>query len=179
MHKNFYRGKCCSQMTGFNLLELMVTLAVLGVVVAIAIPNFSSTSLSSRGRAITLDLQTALSLARQEAIKSHSTTTLCAVNATQNGCATAGTSNWTSGWIITRQDGTNPVVVRAWQPTNVSLLSVTAVDDSQFTFSSSGRASAGGRFEVAVGRAADNGYYQRCIEFSLIGQSFVSEGACQ
>lgn len=152
----------------------MVSLLVLGVIIAIAVPSFTSVSLSSLGRSATLDLQTAVSVARQEAIKSHTTTTLCPVNTSEDGCL-SDSSDWSNGWIVGRGDGTISTVVRVWQPKSNDRLSVTAIGSNSFTFSNSGRASSSGSFSVVAGTSSDNGYYLRCVGFSLMGQSYATE----
>ena len=53
---------------GFTLVELLVTVSVVGILAAIAIPNFSSTLQNNRAETEVSDLQRALNYARLEAI---------------------------------------------------------------------------------------------------------------
>jgi type IV fimbrial biogenesis protein FimU len=53
---------------GFSLVELLITVAVLGIAVAIAVPNFQSSIQRSRADTEVSDLQRALNYARLEAI---------------------------------------------------------------------------------------------------------------
>lgn len=53
---------------GFSLVELLVTVSVVGILAAIAIPNFSSTLQNNRAETEVSDLQRALNYARLEAI---------------------------------------------------------------------------------------------------------------
>ncbi|MDY7561917.1 GspH/FimT family pseudopilin [Pseudomonas sp. 10B1] len=53
---------------GFSLVELLITVAVLGIAAAIAVPNFQSSIQRSRADTEVSDLQRALNYARLEAI---------------------------------------------------------------------------------------------------------------
>lgn len=80
---------------GFTLVELMVVLAVLGIVLGIAIPNFQRVVVSNRMAAQANDLITALSLARSEAVKRAAQVTVCA--SSDRATCTGG---WAQGWIV-------------------------------------------------------------------------------
>jgi len=80
---------------GFTLVELMVTLVVFGVLLGVAVPNFSTFTASSRVSSAANDLLLNLGYARSEAVKRGSFATLCA---TANG--TACGTNWSQGWMV-------------------------------------------------------------------------------
>jgi len=82
---------------GFTLIELMVTLAVLAIVLAIAMPNFSSLQAGTRLTAQVNDLVSMLSYARLEALKRGSRVTVCK-SADGASCTTGG--NWEQGWVV-------------------------------------------------------------------------------
>ena len=58
-------------MTGFTLLELVVTITVFGLLVAAAAPSFVTWIANSRVRAVTENLQNGLKLAQSEAIRNN------------------------------------------------------------------------------------------------------------
>lgn len=89
---------------GFSLLELMVTLTVAGIVMAVAVPAFQGLSISNRLTTQTNEIVAAMNLARSEAIKRNATITLCrAASDTATACANA-TDVW-ENWIVTAPTG--------------------------------------------------------------------------
>lgn len=96
---------------GFTLLELMVTLTVAGVLLAIGVPSFQSFVRSSRITAPTNEMMTAVYLARTEAVKRRATTVFCfSTNPTAALPDCAGTG--AQGWIVW-VDVANPAVPSA------------------------------------------------------------------
>ncbi|CAP51017.1 prepilin-type N-terminal cleavage/methylation domain-containing protein [Xanthomonas campestris pv. campestris] len=77
---------------GFTLIELMVTVAVLAIVLAVAVPAFGTLIRSSRLTSNANEVVAALQLARSEAVRQNS---LVAVCRSDNGstCATGGAWN--------------------------------------------------------------------------------------
>ncbi len=83
---------------GFTLWELMITLAVAGVVLGIGVPGFKEFLRNSTMTAEANDLVTGLLLARSEALKRQAPVTLCATAAANAATPTCGTS-W-KGFVV-------------------------------------------------------------------------------
>lgn len=86
---------------GFTLLELMVVLAVLGILVGYALPAYQKMVRSNRLSAQANSFLLALYMTRSEAVRRSSTVTLCAANTSYTDCATgASGTSWAQGWIV-------------------------------------------------------------------------------
>ena len=88
---------------GFTLVELMITLAVAAVVMAIAVPNFTGLVNTSRLTSQANDLITGIQLARSEAIRLNRRVTFCGGAAVTDTTCTAAAGNW-ANWLVLRAD---------------------------------------------------------------------------
>ncbi len=90
---------------GFTLLELMITVTILAVVTAMAVPSFHSLIMMNRLAAEANEFIAAMNIARGEAIRNNSRTILCRASLTDGqvdpaeGCVTDGDGNW-AGWLV-------------------------------------------------------------------------------
>lgn len=85
---------------GFNIIELMVTIAVLGVLLGVGIPGVESYIQNSRMTTQINSLSTSLSQARSEAIKLNQRVVAC-VSSDGAACDSAGSGHgWNVGWLL-------------------------------------------------------------------------------
>ena len=85
---------------GFTIIEIMVVLAILGVLAALAAPSFGPLIERWRVRDAAENLQSTLFFARSEAIKRGGNVTLIRI-ASGNGCANAdAATQWGCGWTV-------------------------------------------------------------------------------
>lgn len=72
------------QQRGLTLLELLVTISILGVLATLAVPAFTTFMTNSRLRAVADNLQSGLHVARMEALKRNETTALLILDEQNN-----------------------------------------------------------------------------------------------
>jgi len=86
------------QQLGFTLIELMVTLSVIGIMAAIATPSFSDLIQDNRLTTRSNELLAAVALTRSEAIKRGENVVICQ-SSTQSSCG-GSNNNWHQGWMV-------------------------------------------------------------------------------
>jgi len=82
---------------GFTLLELMVTVAVGGVLLTLGVPSFVDVVRNNRAATNVNELTTAFSIARSESIRRGWNVSVCR---SSNGATCSGA--WSDGWIVFR-----------------------------------------------------------------------------
>ena len=109
----------------FTLVELLVTLSVVAILIAIAAPSFTTQMLNNRSIALGEDFSNAINMARVEAVKRSGRVSICA---SIDGQVCAGAGAWANGFIVFVDFAANdtapapgmapvggaPVILRAW-----------------------------------------------------------------
>lgn len=91
--------------SGFTLLELLITIIILGIIAAFAVPSFREMVLNNRLSAQINETTSLVSFARSEASKILSgVVTVCA---SADSATCSGNSNWETGVIVFRDDDMN------------------------------------------------------------------------
>lgn len=80
---------------GFTLVELLITVSVLGIVVSMAVPAVETLITRSRQNALLEELWTAVQGARAAAVMRKEPVEICA-----SKDATSCASDWTGGWLV-------------------------------------------------------------------------------
>ncbi|THB69203.1 MAG: prepilin-type N-terminal cleavage/methylation domain-containing protein [Gammaproteobacteria bacterium] len=86
------------QSRGITLLELLVSIAVMGIMAATAIPSFNNFIKDSRLSSSLINLRSDLYLTRSNAIRYNRHTVICASNEANTNCS--GSPDWENGWIV-------------------------------------------------------------------------------
>ncbi len=86
--------------SGFTLYELLITVLVIGVILALGVPNMQQFTANSRISTIANDLHASFLLARSEAARARTNITICASSdsTTANPSCTGG--RFDDGWIV-------------------------------------------------------------------------------
>jgi type IV fimbrial biogenesis protein FimT len=82
---------------GFSLIELIVTLSIAGILLAVAVPNFIVFVQNNRLAGQANDLVTMLNYSRSEAVRRNQTITVCS---STTGTSCAGSTTWDTGLIV-------------------------------------------------------------------------------
>lgn len=146
---------------GFTLIEMMVSLLILAVLLALGVPGMQWLAARDRVTNATNELVTAIQLARSEAVRLSINVTLCA-SSNQATCNEDG--DWTDGWILFRSD--NQTLIRVGAPMHVTL-GVDATAGS-IQFNSTG-ATGGAPIHLQINAS---GSEPRCIR--LLASGFVA-----
>lgn len=141
---------------GFTLIELMVTVTLTAVMLAIGVPSFRSFVATQRVKSTSFDVAAALLLARSEAVKRNRPVTVTPVGGA-----------WTSGWTV--QDGATVLMQQE------ALLSMTVTGPASLIYLANGRISAAGSVELA---STTNATAVRCVKVDLTGIPATTTGAC-
>jgi type IV fimbrial biogenesis protein FimT len=83
---------------GFTLVELLITLAIASILLAVATPSFTSLISSNAAGNAAARLQDSLAHARSEAVSRSTDVVVCSKSSGTNTCSTLNT--WVDGWLI-------------------------------------------------------------------------------
>lgn len=83
--------------TGFTLLELMVTISVAAILIAVGVPGMQKFVQNNRRAAEVNNLVATLQVARTEAVSRNQRVGICA---STTGTSCSGSTSWETGWIV-------------------------------------------------------------------------------
>ena len=171
---------------GFTLVELLITIVVVSILLATAVPSIMQMVKNNRVTTQANKLVIAIQLARNEAVKRGSRSTICAANTTLDNCS--GSTDWSSGWIVFSNQGndltadtgtdacleTEDCLMRASDGVNNSVLTGS---DSAIHFLPTGLTDNG---PVTFTLKTDDCEYEqeRSIIVTLQGHTTISRQAC-
>jgi len=169
---------CKNYITGFTLIELMITLVITGVMLSLALPAFSNMVMNARLTGQIDELKSMLNYARSTALSQNSPIQVCPVGAA--GSTTCG-SSWAAGWMVVTAPtaaavaaGVNPTLLQSHTaPSSVTLaVSSAIVTPSWITFDTHGITTTTANFAVCDSRGST---YARTAYLSTTGS--IQSGA--
>lgn len=145
---------------GFTITEIMVAIAILGLLAAIAAPNMSIMIRTQRLKTAAFDVYSSLVFARSEAIKRNTQVTVTPLG-----------GDWAKGWEI-KQVADNRVLREqsGWD-------SVTATGPAEIRYGSSGRLTTTVDDIFLQAYGVEEGA-KRCVKIDISGRPVTKEGAC-
>jgi len=188
MERNRLKPMPASPDRGFTLIEMMVTIAVLAILIALVTPSFRDLLRDNRAAAQANALVGSLMLARSEAIKRNVPVVVCQ---SDDGATCTGDGDaWEAGWLVwpdTDRDGAldndGDDIPEAGEEL---IIQAQAALEGRFDLSATGSsvtyrpdgsiAGAADAFElVPPGADTDHG---RCVALDATGRPKVTKGAC-
>ena len=129
---------------GFTLYELLITFLVVGVILALGVPNMAEFTQNSRMTGTANDLHAAFLMARSEAARAKTNITICAsANALDAGADCGGT--WDQGFIVFVDEngdlsraGAAETVLRAHDAIATGVTLAVANDATYFSYAGTG-----------------------------------------
>jgi type IV fimbrial biogenesis protein FimT len=177
----------------FTIVELLVTIAVFGVVLALAIPSFNQSISNNRSVTVAEEFADALKYARAEAMKTSSPITLCPLDEksvndeTDDVCG----DDWHKGWLVIRDAATgvaadpvvanNNAILRRWAKTDANFIYNFTPERTYIRFAALGVLSRDKGVNTAVVKVYLNnckGDSARTITVGLSGMMQVERTAC-
>ncbi len=129
--------------TGFTLYELLTTILIVGVVLALGVPNMQAFRQNSSMTSTANDLHSSLHLARSEASRAKTNISICATADSTAALPTCG-GELEAGWVVFEdRDGDIVVdagepIIRRFGPVRDGIVINTAQADDYFSFASTG-----------------------------------------
>lgn len=168
-----------SSVSGFTMTELMVVVAIAGILAAIAAPSFRSLIQSQQVKNASFDLFSSLSLARSEAIKRNSNVTVTPVTYP----VTSPSAHDEYGWVIVALNNpstsTDDTTIRNQSQEKGVDLRPDPNNSPWVTYKGNGRATTAPVFTIdAYGETTS---YARCVKIELSGMPRVymaTNGVC-
>ena len=146
-----WRGEC-----GFTLTELMVTLGIVGVLSATAVPSASTMIATQRVKTATFDIYAATSYARSEAIKRNAVVTI----APHGGNFANGYDVQVGDVVLSSQIGTPSVAINA--PSEIPL-----------AYNGHGRLTSPGQYQLELSSPLESNISKRCLAIDMSGRPSI------
>ena len=136
---------------GFTILELMMAIAVAGVLAAVALPSYTNMVKNNCMTTSASSLVTSLQLAKSEAVKRRTTITVAPTK--NSGDADYSSNEWGEGWTVSDSSETIRIVELTC---GIGSTTVDG-DDTSVTYDSSGFTNTTSTFTICDDRTGETG----------------------
>lgn len=146
---------------GFTLIELMITLAVVGMLAAVAVPSTKEMIARQRVKSAAGDVANTLMRARSFSVKLQRNVSVTPVSA----------AAWQSGWSVPNPDGGDFLF-----DARNAIAQVVISGPATVTYQSNGRAVSASEVKFEVSGSGTE--LKRCVVLELTGMPYHKKGAC-
>jgi type IV fimbrial biogenesis protein FimT len=167
-------GPALKRTSGVTLIELMVTISIVGILMAIGVPSYKYVTNANRVASEVNGLLGDMQFARAEAIKEGRTVTVC--TSTNGTSCDTGVSNtgWQEGWIVFSDPtniGTRDNTETIWRVQGPFKAADTFTNNATntVTFNRAGFAPAANALTITLHDKTSNSKWTRCLNISTVG----------
>jgi type IV fimbrial biogenesis protein FimT len=160
------------RMSGVTLVELMMTLSLVGILMAIGVPSYKYVTNANRLSAEVNGLLGDMQFARAEAIKEGQTVVICS---STDRATCSGNTSWKTGWIVFSDVNNNKSVDAGdtiWRVQNGFNSNDTFVADNNtaaVSFNREGFAPGANAVTITLKDSTANQKWTRCLKINIVG----------
>jgi len=164
-----------NKLSGFTLVEMLMTVAVAAILLVIGIPSFRYVTNSNRIAAEINGLLGDMQFARSEAVKEGIQVTVC-VSSNSTACDGLNVNTWQNGWIVFSDVNANAavdagaVILRVQKPfsSTDTFVATNTVGAVTFNREGYGNGIANGTL-IALHDSTNNSSWTRCLSINRVG----------
>jgi type IV fimbrial biogenesis protein FimT len=159
-------------MAGVTLVELMITLSLVSILLAIGVPSYKYVTNANRVAGEVNGLLGDMQFARGEAIKEGQTVVICS---SKDGATCANSPSWITGWIVfsdVNSNGSADVGETIWRVQNQLNITDTFNADnntSAVTFNREGFAPGANAVTITLKDSTGDSNWTRCLKVNIVG----------
>jgi len=160
---------------GLTLIELLIAMAIIGIIVAIGLPHFNNIIKNNTLITNTNVFVALINYARSEAVTRESNIVICATTDSTAAVPNCNSNNWEAGWVVFSDVGNTPnnfdnndvMLKRAASAATGITIRTTFATVGRLTFAKTGLASSAGVISFCDDRPIIN---SRAIAVSRVGR---------
>ena len=157
-----------SRASGFTAVEMMITVSIIGILLAISTPGLRQLTLNQGVKSAAFDVFSAIVYARSEAIKRPGeVVTLRPVTVSGGG--------WVNGFYV--RDGAGDQLRKWTVASNITVTDKNSTPVTSISFGKDGHLTVTPKIEINLSSAV-NGVSPRCVQVDLTGRPYAALGAC-